>query len=102
MPLNVPLFALALKRCADIRAHIRLGHPAVQNIDPLFRTVIDDGLDLLGAVPLEPFAAEADLADLQARFPKTSVTHTITFLFRLYGREPPPDIGQGSPFSRCG
>ncbi len=68
MPLDDPPVPSSLQCRPDIGTHIRLGHPAVQNIDPFFLAGINNFLYLLRIMPLQPFAAKSDLAHLKSCF----------------------------------
>ena len=76
MSLNVPFFPTALEGMAQIGAHVGLRHPAVQKVDALPFTFLHHSYAVGQSVPLHPFGAKADLADLQAGFSQSSVSHT--------------------------
>ncbi len=58
-----PFLTTPLKRQADIRAHIRLRHPAVQNVDSFFLTGINHFLYFLRIMTFQPFRTQTDLTD---------------------------------------
>ncbi len=67
MSLYDPVPAPSLKRQADIRAHIRFRHPAVQDVDSLLFACINHSLYFLCIVAFQPFCAKTDLTDLDPR-----------------------------------
>ena len=69
VPLDDPLLPAALDGAANLAAHLRVGHPAVQNVDALFLAPADDGGDLLLVVALQPLGPQADFADREAGVP---------------------------------
>ncbi len=77
MSLDDPFLPPSLQRKPDIGADIRLGHPAVQNIDPFFFTGIDHLFYLFRVMPLQPLCPQTDLAHLKSRFSQCSVPHFL-------------------------
>ena len=75
MALDDPLLSLTLDGVAQIGADVRLGHEAVQHIDPRPTAGVHHGEDLGLALSLQPLAAQSDLADLQSCISKGSVSH---------------------------
>ena len=78
--LNDPFVPAAFDRISDIGADIWLRHPAVQNIDSLFLTYINDLFYLFCVVAFQPFASKTDLTDLETCFSKCTVLHNIFLL----------------------
>ena len=82
MALNDPFFTFSRDRFSDVGAHVRLRHPAVQDVDPLLFTAVNHGFHFFRVVAFQPLRAETDLADLQAGFSQISVPHiSNSFLF---------------------
>ena len=77
MPLHNPSGAVFLNRLSDDIPGFRVRHPAVDDIDSLFVGIFQQGNGFAFLMPLQPFTAEADLADLQVGLSKTSVIHAM-------------------------
>ena len=84
VPLDDPPLPLSGDGRADVGAHLGLRHPAVQDVDPLGLTAVDDRLDLLRAVALQPLRPQADLADHQPGVSQRPVSH----------KNPPPSLAR--------
>ena len=85
MPLHIPSGAVFLNRLSDDIPGLWVRHPAVNNVDSLAVGIFQQGNGFAFLMPLQPFTAEADLADLQVGFPQTSVFHaasSLSFLLR--------------------
>ena len=75
MALNKPLPAVLLDSFSDDVSRFRIGHPAVQNVDPLRSSIMNQLDALLFRMALQPFSAETDLADLKVCFSKSPCFH---------------------------
>ena len=75
MTLNIPSGAILRNGLSDDIPGFRIRHPTVNDVDSLAVGIFyqSDGFAFL--MPLQPFSAEADLADPQAGFSKASVFH---------------------------
>ena len=79
--LDKPALPPARKRFSDIGAHIRLGHPAVQNINTQPFGAVDNGFAFLVIMALQPLRPKSNLTDHQICFTKTSIMHNIPPVF---------------------
>ena len=78
VPLNVPLAAVFSDAVANDIPRLRIGHPAVQDVDSL-RGRITDQVDAFRLrVTLQPFSAESDFAHLQPCFSQSSEFHLFS------------------------
>ena len=77
MPLNIPALPPPGQGLAQAVAHVRIGHPAVQDVDAQLLRLVHHRPALLGAVALHPLRAESNLADHQAGFSKSAVIHRV-------------------------
>ena len=126
VPLDDPPLPLPGDGSANIRPHIGLRHPAVQNVDPLGLTAVNDRFYLLRIMALQPLRSKADFADFQPRLPQFSVSHSVLLPFDGTVRQgcslppaaahalplpvpnhvsyiiPPPSTGRSSPTSQTG
>ena len=64
--LHKPLFPVALEGFADDVPGLRIGHPAIDDVDALFLRVPDEFHGFLELVALQPLAAESDLAHFES------------------------------------
>ena len=68
MALNKPLAAILLDSFSDDVSRFRIGHPAVQNVDPLRSSIMNQLDTLLFRMALQPFSSKTDLTDLKLCF----------------------------------
>ena len=80
MSLNDPFVPAVFDGISDIGADIWLGHPAVQDVDALFLTDVNDLFYLFCVVAFQPFASETDLTDIETCFSKCTVLHNVFLL----------------------
>ena len=78
--LNDPFVPAVFDGISDIGADIWLGHPAVQDVDALFLTDVNDLFYLFCVVAFQPFASETDLTDIETCFSKCTVLHNVFLL----------------------
>ena len=66
VPLDDPALPAAFDGGPDMRADIRLRHPAVQDIDPLFLTIGNNLPHLYCGMAFQPFRPQSDFTDLKS------------------------------------
>ena len=74
--LHKPLVPARRNRLSDDVPGLRVGHPAIDDVDSLLVGVADQIDGVLHIVPLQPLPAEAHLADHEAGLAQSSVLHT--------------------------
>ena len=81
MALDNPALAVTFERIAQIRTPCRICHPAVKEINAARFAALHDRARLLRRA-VHPFAAEADLAYLQAGLSEYAIPHERPLLKR--------------------
>ena len=85
MPLHKPFVPTRRDGFSDDIAGFRVRHPTVDDVDPAVSRVSDQSDPVFLGMPLQPFPAETDLADIQFRFAKSSGSHVCPPGFSLAG-----------------
>ena len=68
MSLNKPFIPVRLDAVSNDITRFRIRHPAVENVDALLGSVVDQLHAFLLRMALQPLTAKADLTDLQICF----------------------------------